>query len=148
MFKIKHFDELTVNELYEIAKSRYEVFACEQKIVDENDFDDIDKNCYHIFHKDGDLINSYARIIPKKYSSYDDTSIGRVLVLKESRKKGLAKKMMNAAINFIHCELNENSITLSAQEYIKDLYLSCGFSIISDVYNEVGIPHVKMKLTK
>ena len=49
MFKIKHFNELSINELYEIAKCRYEVFACEQKIFSENDFDDIDKNCYHLF---------------------------------------------------------------------------------------------------
>ena len=34
----------------------------------------------------------------------------------------------------------------SAQEYIKDLYLSCGFTPISDVYDEVGIPHLKMRL--
>lgn len=148
MFKIKHFNDLTVNELYEIAKSRYEVFACEQKIVDENDFDDVDKNCYHIFSINSGKINCYARIIPKEYSSYRDTSIGRVLVLTDSRKKGLAKKMMDYAIDFIISELDEKSITLSAQEYIKDLYLNCGFKVISDVYDEVGIPHVKMQLTK
>lgn len=148
MFKIKHFNELTVNELYEIAKSRYEVFACEQKIVDENDFDDIDKNCYHLFLEDNQKVVSYARIIPKDFSSYNDTSIGRVLVSKEYRRKGLAQKMMKSAVKFVNEELYENSITLSAQEYIKELYLDCGFKAISDVYDEVGIPHIKMRLTK
>lgn len=38
---IKKFDKLSVNELYEICKARYEVFVCEQKIVQENDFDDL-----------------------------------------------------------------------------------------------------------
>ena len=42
--------------------------------------------------------------------------------------------------------LNEEHITLSAQYYIKDLYKSLGFKEISDVYDEVGIPHVKMRL--
>ncbi len=37
MFKIKHFNDLTVEEFYEIAKARYEVFACEQHIFEEND---------------------------------------------------------------------------------------------------------------
>lgn len=148
MFKIKHFNELTVNELYEIVKSRYEVFACEQKIVDENDFDDVDKNCYHIFLEDNQKVVSYARIIPKNFSSYNDTSIGRVLVTKDYRRKGLAQKMMKSSIKFVHEELNENSITLSAQEYIKNLYLDTGFKIVSDVYDEVGIPHIKMKLVK
>ena len=110
MFKIKHFNELTSNELYEICKSRYEVFACEQKIVNENDFDDIDKD----------------------------------LVLKEYRGKKIAKEMMDVAIRFIINNLNEEYITLSAQEYIKNLYLSCGFKEVSDIYYEAGIPHIKM----
>ena len=44
MFVIKHFKDLSIDEFFEIAKARYEVFACEQKITQENDFDDIDKN--------------------------------------------------------------------------------------------------------
>lgn len=146
MFKIKHFDDLSVNEFYDIAKCRYEVFACEQKIFCENDFDDVDKNCYHIFLQNDKGITAYARIIPKKFSSYDDVSIGRVLVLPSDRKKGLAKKMMYCAIEFINSKLNEENITLSAQEYIKELYASCGFKEISNVYDEAGIPHVKMRL--
>ena len=43
MFKIKHFNDLTLNELYEISKCRYEVFAISWKIFRENDFDDVDK---------------------------------------------------------------------------------------------------------
>lgn len=146
MFKIKHFNELTLSELYEICKCRYEVFACEQQIFSENDFDDIDKNSYHIFLLDNEKINAYARIIPKEFSSYDDVSIGRVLVLKEARRSGIAKDMMLCAIEFVNNNLNERHITLSAQEYIKNLYLSCGFKEISDVYDEAGIFHVKMRL--
>ena len=29
---------------------------------------------------------------------------------------------------------------------VKDLYKTLGFKEISDVYDEVGIPHVKMRL--
>lgn len=145
MFKIKHFNELTSNELYEICKSRYEVFACEQKIFCENDFDDIDKDCYHIFKIEDNKIISYARIIPKQFSPYKNTSIGRVLVLKDYRGKKLAKEMMDVSISFITDNLNEEYITLSAQEYIKNLYLSCGFEEISDAYDEAGIPHIKMQ---
>ena len=145
MFVIKHFKDLSVDEFFEIAKARYEVFACEQKITQENDFDDTDKKCYHI-SLDNNTITSYARIIPKEYSSYEDTSIGRVLVNKNYRRNGLAKKLMMNSIEFITNNLNEEHITLSAQYYIKDLYKSLGFKEISDVYDEVGIPHVKMRL--
>ena len=34
-FAIKTFNELTIDELYEIVKSRFEVFVCEQKIVED-----------------------------------------------------------------------------------------------------------------
>lgn len=145
MYKIKHFSNLTVNEFYEIAKARYEVFACEQEITCENDFDDIDKNCYHIFLEKDDNVIAYARIIPKTFSPYDDVSIGRVLVIPSARRSKLAQNMMKKAIDFIKLELKENHITLSAQEYVKKLYLDCGFKEISDVYDEAGIPHVKMR---
>ena len=51
-FEIKSFDELTVDEMYEIAKSRFEVFVCEQKIIEEQDFDNRDKSSYHIMLKE------------------------------------------------------------------------------------------------
>lgn len=146
MFKVKHFRDLTINEFYEIAKARYEVFACEQKITMENDFDDIDKNSYHIFSLDEDIITSYARIIPKEFSNYNEVSIGRVLVVKDHRRKGLAKEMMIKAIDFVKDNLDEEHITLSAQYYIKDLYSSMGFKEVSNIYDECNIPHIKMKL--
>lgn len=146
MFVIKHFNNLTTNEFYEIAKARYEVFACEQKITMENDFDDTDKECYHIFSLDNGVVTSYARIIPKGFSSYDDVSIGRVLVKKDYRRKGLSTNLIMKAIDFVKSEMNENHITLSAQYYIKDLYSSLGFKEISPVYDECNIPHVKMNL--
>ncbi len=146
MFRIKHFNELTVNEFYEIAKARYGVFACEQKITMENDFDDTDKNCYHAFSIENGIITSYARIIPKEFSSYEDISVGRVLVIESHRRKGLAKNLMASCINFVKDNLKEENITLSAQYYIKDLYSNLGFKEISEVYDECNIPHVKMKL--
>ena len=148
MFKIKHFNELTVEEFYEIAKARYEVFACEQHIFEENDFDDTDKVSYHVFSYDNDKIVAYLRIIPKEFSHYENTGIGRVLVLKEYRRSGLAKKMVDFAIDFITETLKEDSISLSAQEYISSLYEKCGFIAVSDVYLEVGIPHVEMEYNK
>lgn len=148
MFKIKHFNDLTVEEFYEIAKARYEVFACEQHIFEENDFDDTDKVSYHVFSYDEDKIIAYLRIIPKEFSHYENTGIGRVLVLKEYRRSGLAKKMVDFAIDFITETLKEDSISLSAQEYISSLYEKCGFIAVSDVYLEVGIPHVEMEYNK
>lgn len=146
--KIKTFNELNISELYEIVKARYEVFACEQEITCENDFDDKDKECIHLFVIDNEngyeKVVGYCRLLPPGLS-YDDASIGRVLVLKEYRGKGLAREMMIKAINEIEKNYKVDKITLSAQCYIKELYKSVGFKEVSEQYEEAGIPHVKMK---
>ena len=144
-WKIKSYNSLTLDELYEICKVRYEVFVCEQRIYQENDFDDIDKKVFHIFLEDKGKIVAYARIIPSGVT-YNSAAIGRVLVLKEYRRKGIASELMKRSIDFIKEELKEKKITLSAQLYAKDLYESVGFKVDSDIYNEVDIPHVKMVL--
>ena len=144
-FEIKKFSELTVDDMYEIAKSRFEVFVCEQEIIEEQDFDDKDKLCHHVMLKEDGRIVAYSRIVPKGIG-YENISIGRVLVLNSHRRRGIAQKMMKVALEFIKNNLNENIVVLSAQEYVKELYESVGFNVISDVYDEVNIPHVKMKI--
>ena len=144
-FEIKKFNELTADDMYEIAKSRFEVFVCEQKIVEEQDFDDKDKEYHHVMLKEDGRIVAYSRIVPKGLG-YDYTSIGRVLVLKSYRRRGIAQEMMKLALDFIKDNLDENIVVLSAQEYAKGMYEGVGFKVISDVYDEVNIPHVKMKI--
>ena len=67
-------------------------------------------------------------------------------MLNSHRRKGIAQKMMKAALEYIKNNLDENIVVLSAQEYVKEMYSSVGFKVISDVYDEVNIPHVKMKI--
>ena len=141
----KSFYELEIEELYEICKARYEVFACEQRIFQENDFDDIDKKVTHLFLKDKDKVVAYARLIPKGVC-YEYASIGRVLVLKDYRRKGIASELMSRGIHFLKNELKEERVIISAQLYARGLYEGVGFKAISDVYNEVDIPHIKMEV--
>ena len=48
---IKHFDELTTRELYEILKTRQEIFVVEQNCP-YMDIDDLDQDATHIFAQD------------------------------------------------------------------------------------------------
>ena len=95
--------------------------------------------------EENDKVVAYCRIVPKEIG-YDYTSIGRVLVLSSYRRKGIAQEMIKVALDFIKNNLNENIVVLSGQLYAKGLYESVGFNVISDVYDEVNIPHVKMKI--
>lgn len=144
-FKICKFNELTVMEMYEIARSRFEVFAMEQKIIQKLELDGIDNECYQVFYMDNNRVVAYCRIVPAGVA-YNNISLGRVLVLNDYRRKGLALIMIKEALKFIKEELKEDTVVLSGQVYAKGLYESVGFKIISDVYDEVGIPHVKMKI--
>lgn len=141
-FKIKRFDELTIEELYEILKSRYDVFTIGQKCLYQ-DCDDRDKDSYHIYLKEEERVVAYLRIVDKGIS-YDEISLGRVMVLDSHRGRGLGRELMVFAISFIRNELKEDEIKISAQEYLIEFYESLGFEKYGDTYLEVEIPHVKM----
>lgn len=142
-WQIKSFDELSLNQLYGIVRSRCEVFIQEQKIVCEEEIDGLDDKCIHIFFEEEGRIGAYCRIVPKGIG-YENISIGRVLVLKEFRRKGIAQEMLEVAIEYIERNFKEDKIVLSAQVYAKTLYESVGFVAVNDVYEEAGIPHIKM----
>nr|WP_292799406.1 GNAT family N-acetyltransferase [Methanobrevibacter sp.] len=143
---MKKFDELTNDELYDILKLRSEVFVVEQDCV-YNDLDDKDKVAYHLFLKDSDEIVAVSRILPENVR-FEEFSIGRVIVKKSHRGRGLSRIMMNMAIDFIINDLNQNKIRLSGQAYLSDYYISLGFKKVSDVYLEDGIDHFEFLYEK
>lgn len=59
---VKHFSELTTEELLEIYKLRVSVFVVEQKCPYQ-EVDDADRNSYHIWFQDEDGIQAYARVM-------------------------------------------------------------------------------------
>lgn len=141
-FEIKKFNELSNDELYSILKLRSEVFVVEQQCVYE-DCDGKDKRSYHLFSKEDNEIILYLRILEKNVS-YDEISIGRVLVSKNCRGKGLGKQMLGSAIEFIENSLNEKVVRISAQKYLLKFYSDLRFVKVSDMYLEDDIPHIEM----
>ena len=144
---IKNFSDLTGKEVYDICRLRSSVFVLEQKIVCEEELDGKDEVCRHLLVKAGDELLAYCRLVPKSHSGYNAATIGRVVVRKENRHQGLAMQMMKQAIKDIQETWQEKRIILSAQEYIVLLYAKLGFTVISEVYMEAGIAHVKMEYT-
>lgn len=143
---IKKFNELTVEELYKILRVRNEVFVVEQTCIYQ-DCDNKDYNSYHLYLEDENEMVGYLRIVNKGIS-YDEISIGRVLVKESHRNRGISRKIMLEAIKFIKEELNSTEIRLSGQVYIKGFYESLGFKQVSEEYLEDDIPHVEMLYKK
>ena len=138
-WKLKKFDDLTSDELYGILKLRSEVFVVEQDCVYQ-DLDDKDQLSYHLFlENDGETV-AVSRIIPENVS-YEEMSIGRVVVKENFRGQGLSKIMMKKAIDFIVDDLGKSEIRLSGQAYLVDFYENLGFKKVSDMYMEDNIEH-------
>lgn len=143
---VKRFNDLTNIELYEILKLRNEVFIVEQNCAYQ-DCDNKDFKSYHILSYDNENIVAYLRVLEKSVS-YNEVSIGRVLVKKNYRGKGIARKNMLYAMSFIEDKLKEDRIRISAQQYLLEFYKSLGFKVVSDIYLEDNIPHVEMFFEK
>jgi ElaA protein len=139
---IKTYNELTVDELYEILKLRSIVFVVEQNCVYQ-DIDDIDKRSYHIYMKEKDKpeIKVYLRVFEK---DKDTAQIGRVVTEKDSRRKGYASQLIEKGIEISKNEMKKTKVYLEGQVYAAKLYEKLGFKIISDEFLEDGIPHYKM----
>ncbi|WP_411682723.1 GNAT family N-acetyltransferase [Clostridium thailandense] len=145
-WNIKKFSQLKVEELYKILALRNKVFIVEQECA-YLDCDDKDFNSYHLFsEEDGELV-AYVRILEKGVS-YDEISIGRVMVNKNYRGKGISREMMLKAIEFIEKTLKETTIKIQAQAYLLDFYNSLGFKGVSEEYLEDNIPHIDMLYKK
>ena len=141
-FTVKSFEELKTSELYEILKSRAEVFLLEQNILCQ-DMDDIDYESYHFFIKDGERIIAYLRAY---YTDEENKimKIGRVLTL--SHGNGTGRILMDNTINEIKNRFDCEKVIVNAQKQAEGFYEKCGFKTVSDEFLEEGIPHVKMEL--
>jgi ElaA protein len=139
---IKSFNELSVEELYNILQLRSEIFVVEQKCVYQ-DMDDKDQKALHVLGKKNNKTIAYTRIF-KPCDYFDISSIGRVIVAKNERQYGYGYDIMNASINAIKQNFNESKIKLSAQCYLKKFYNNLGFIEVGEEYLEDDIPHICM----
>lgn len=140
--KVKIFDELTAAELYEILKSRAEVFMLEQNIMCQ-DMDDIDYKSLHCFFQDDNRVTAYLRAYYKNDNT-DTVHIGRVLTLRHGI--GLGKALMAESIKAIKNKTQCKKICMDAQKHAVGFYEKLGFQVTSDDFLEEGIVHVAMEL--
>jgi ElaA protein len=139
---IKLFNELSLDELYEILRARAEVFVVEQNCAYQ-DLDEVDKESYHVYlRKDGKIV-AYLRVIDKG-KRLDEVSLGRVITLQ--RRQGYGTKVMKIGIEVAKEKFGAKKIKIGAQAWAKPFYEQVGFRQISGEYMEDGIPHIYMIL--
>lgn len=142
-WKIKPFNELSLQELYSVLKLRSIVFVVEQNCVYQ-DIDGKDQKALHLIGEFNNEIVAYARLF-KSGDYFENASIGRVVIHPDARDKKFGHEMMRQAIAGLESHFNETKITISAQLYLQKFYESHGFVVQGETYLEDDIPHVEMK---
>ena len=87
---IRHFRDLTADELLDLAKLRISVFVVEQKCPYQ-EMDEYDRDAWHIWLADENGIQAYLRVLPPG-KAFPDAAIGRVIAVK--RHCGLASRLL------------------------------------------------------
>ncbi len=140
----KTFQELTIEELYELLRVRSEVFVVEQNCVYQ-DMDGDDQKAIHLWLTVEEKVVALARVCPAG-THMKEISIGRVITTE--RGKGYGKQMMLYAIDAAIEHFDAKLIDIEAQEYAKGFYESVGFRQSSEPFMFDGIPHIKMTWTR
>lgn len=139
---LKHFTDLTPQQLYAILQLRNEVFVVEQNCVFQ-DADDKDQEAFHLMGWHNDNLVAYTRLIAPGIS-YPEASIGRVVTSPAARRNGAGKELMQRSINAIYDLYGQGPIQIGAQLYLKAFYQSFGFEQKGEIYLEDGIEHIHM----
>ena len=138
----KSFQQLTVDELYELLRIRSEIFVVEQNCVYQ-DMDYDDQKSIHLWLTVADKVVALARVCPAG-THMQEISIGRVITTE--RGKGYSKQIMLHAIEIAKAYFDAKQIELEAQEYAKGFYETVGFKQSSKSFMLDGIPHIRMTL--
>ena len=120
------------------AEIRKRVFIEEQGF--RNEFDEIDKNAWHIVMYVKDKPAATGRMF---YDENGSVHIGRIAVLKDYRGKSAGTCVMSV-LEKKAADMGSKTVELSAQVRIADFYTSMGYKPVGDIYSDEGCPHIKM----
>ena len=146
-YVIKTFDELTKEELYDIARHRQTVLIIGQGNI-FHDLDGRDNECIHLSAYDDDGMIGYSRIMPSSTGLHGDNgSFGRLSVLEEKRKHGTGSELVRRSVDYLQNTLYEPKIMISAMSYLEHFYNRLGFERVGDMYFIEGVEHINMIYT-
>lgn len=135
--------ELSAELLHDILRLRVDVFVVEQQCA-YAEVDGQDLAALHIVARDGGgTLAAYARILPGVGGGLPH--IGRVVVRKEHRGRGLGKELMQAAFNALRLRYGSARSAVAAQVYLLPFYAGLGYIRMGPDYLWDGIPHVDMQ---
>ena len=115
------------------------VFVEEQKVSLKEEMDNLDEQCWFVLavSEHGNNIGT-GRLLPTG-------KIGRLAVLKDYRNQGIGSALLKELIQIGRTQAIF-PLYLHGQTHAKKFYNKHGFIEEGKVFNEAGIPHIKMRL--
>ncbi len=135
------FSDLDAYAVHELARLRQDVFVVEQACpYPDLDGRDVEPGTRHVLlREDGELVG-YARVLDDS----DVWRIGRVLLHRRARGRGLADPVMREALE----SCGGRDVVLDAQSPLAGWYARFGFEVDGPEFVEDGIPHLPMRLSR
>lgn len=127
--------------LTDLQHIRRAVFQEEQGIDPELEFDGWDEVADHFLASIDSQPVGTLRI---RYLPPFTAKIERLAVLEPSRRQGIGKALLAAAILHVQNQGQWEWIHLNAQIQARALYEKLGFQAIGEVFEEAKIPHIQM----
>ncbi len=122
---------------------RTAVFVVEQGIAPEDEWDAADATALHavLLDAQGQPVGN-ARLLQPSPSV---AKVGRMAVLREARGNGYGARLLHALLVEAR-RRGHKEVRLSAQRSAEGFYAAHGFSAVGEPFDEVGIPHIEMRL--
>ena len=132
--------DLDAATLYALLRLRVDVFVVEQRCAyPDLDGRDLEPGTVHLWLDHGAVPVAYLRVLAEADGS---VRIGRVCTARDHRGRGLAERLVRAAIH----RHPGRVCVLDAQSYLVAFYTRLGFAPTGPEYvDSDGIPHVPMK---
>ncbi|MGM9988311.1 MAG: GNAT family N-acetyltransferase [Bacillaceae bacterium] len=137
-YEIFPFTDEKLKDAYNVRRA---VFINEQQIAEELEIDELEPEAIHLALYDTNKAVGAGRI---RILEGEIGKLERICILKEYRKQGLGKVIMDA---FEAYGENQGITTfkLNAQESAVAFYKKLGYVVTSDMFYDAGIPHYEMK---
>ncbi len=136
--QVAAFDELDARTAYLLWQLRESVFVVEQECpYPELDGRDLEPGTRHVWAASDGRPVGYLRIL----DDGDHARIGRVLVARPHRGRGLSAELMRTALEVI----GDRPSVLDAQSPLAGWYSTFGYHQDGDEFVEDGIPHTPMR---
>lgn len=128
-------------QMRDVFSLRFEVFVNEQNVPPEMEIDEFDNVAIHVVAYVSNTILACGRV----YKIHDIAKIGRIAVKKKYRELGIGKMIMQKLLGECYA-MNVSYVELNAQVEAIPFYEKFGFQKRGDIFDDAGIPHIKMFL--